>query len=164
MVDGNLGPPTFDEEIPDVTLNIGDVYKFNLPSWTDPDKDAVSVKINIGGVSLFAIKTGLNNYIFKPTIEQAIGNYTISITLKDDNIYPKQTLYSVKVSVLGNLTSADNSSTTLNSTYAIKVPQDEYQDEVKYDDKNQSVILRSCILKIKEINQIGIITLQIFPV
>ena len=67
-----------------------------FPEVNDPDNDTYSINCNLGETLPFTTvnTTGL---FFKPTYS---GNFSITITLKDSNVYSMSKAYSLQIAVI----------------------------------------------------------------
>jgi len=77
----NTGPPTFDSSLPMVFVKISDELSFDLPTYTDPDLDSVTV--NFDKKPTFATYSG-GKMTFKPK-KPDLAMYFITIILEDVN-------------------------------------------------------------------------------
>eukprot|EP00347_Sterkiella_histriomuscorum_P013590 403364133 len=101
----NQGPPLFTSIIDDVAIKIQKTMILNFPRTFDPDYELVTIKIFLGRAQEFM--TAMPNGIYiNPIKESQAGNYDIFVTLIDDNPQPLETVYNIKVVVIGtkNLT------------------------------------------------------------
>ena len=83
---------------------------FSFPSLTDDDGDDASmVSLNLGTASTF-ITANYPNLNINPTTSSNIGNYSVTVTVTDDNSSPKSAKYTLKINVLPDSTSSSSSS------------------------------------------------------
>lgn len=95
----NLGPPSFTDVMPSlISIKIGQTYMLTFPKISDPDPtDKATLTIeNFRAIALFSEKKP-KELLLRPSIEGQVGNYTITVVLKDDNTKPLASRYQIEI-------------------------------------------------------------------
>ena len=88
-------PPTFSNTLqPTITVDLNHVGTMNLPSYSDPDGDSVS--LTVGSMPVF---TTFNNpvFTFSPTLLSQVGTFSILLALSDGINAPVNYSFTVTV-------------------------------------------------------------------
>ncbi|TNV86576.1 hypothetical protein FGO68_gene11003 [Halteria grandinella] len=98
----NIGSPIFTSILETVTLKIGNVLKYTLPSYTDPDeKDEITISVQLKEAIIFSqYDAAAKQITFKPQNGTYFSaEYKIGIILADNNVFSKKTKYNLAVQI-----------------------------------------------------------------
>lgn len=93
---------------------MNNITTFSFPSLTDDDGDGASlVSLTLGTASSF-ITVSYPNLRINPSSLASVGTYSVTISVTDDNPYPKSAKYTLKINVLACNNSSSSNTFGLN--------------------------------------------------
>lgn len=96
----NLGPPMFDEPIPDITVKVGSIETYTLPSMSDVDGDSFGGTLYFGEAGMFTTFKDMK-FTFTPLATHVRATpYVMKIKLVDKNIVPRSSTTVINVFVV----------------------------------------------------------------
>lgn len=96
----NLGPPIFESTLKEQVMAVDTYLTYELPNIQDPDDDDFVITCKFGQAAVFA---RINYpYLYLEPNSKNNGTFSITLTLKDTNINPKLSIYTLPIRVLSN--------------------------------------------------------------
>ncbi|TNV86165.1 hypothetical protein FGO68_gene3549 [Halteria grandinella] len=98
----NLGPPVFIGELQPIVMTIGQTHQYYLPKIADPDGDLYNISLIVPNNRF---KSALKLFYFKKLLlfpiepNSHLGNFTVILSLKDNNSHPLTQHFVINVTV-----------------------------------------------------------------
>ncbi|TNV86685.1 hypothetical protein FGO68_gene12768 [Halteria grandinella] len=172
----NLGPPNFVDSFETmILLTIGESKTLQLPSIEDPDGD--SFIISVDKCLAFFCTQSSSGFTFKNLDTRVTTTFTVKVTLKDLNEFPKFSVTSISITLQAPATSAaannalsSQSNTSSGSAQQISNNSSQQSGGSSGDSSNESADLQvqisvkkeKCKLNIKSVDRQGRVTLRIY--